>query len=104
MAINRLEQGSRILVAFFHDSPYDFGVSQRSAPAPGPIDSDERLHSLDVLRGLTLFGMILVHFHQRTRIETSGFEDLIAWGVWVLVRSEEDTSELQSQFQIVCLL
>jgi len=88
MAVHRLEQGSRILVAFFHDLAYDFGVSQRSAPAPGPIDSDERLHSLDVLRGLALFGIVLVHFHQRARIETSGFEDLIAWGVWVLVEQK----------------
>lgn len=56
--------------------------------APSPIDSDERLHSLDVLRGLALFGMILVHFHQKTRIETTGLEDLIGWGVWVLVEQK----------------
>ena len=63
-------------------------MNQSPVPVPAPIDSDERLHSLDVLRGLALFGMILVHFHQRTRIETSGFEDLIAWGVWVLVEQK----------------
>jgi uncharacterized protein len=57
-------------------------------PALSPIDSDERLHSLDVLRGLALFGMILVHFHQKTRIEVGGVEDLIAWGVWVLVEQK----------------
>ena len=57
-------------------------------PAPAPIDFDERLHSLDVLRGLALFGMILVHFHQKTRIETTGFEDLLGWGVWVMVEQK----------------
>jgi uncharacterized membrane protein YeiB len=31
--------------------------------APAPIDADERLHTLDILRGLALAGMILVHFH-----------------------------------------
>ena len=58
-----------------------------SAPAlvtdPGP--TDDRLHTLDILRGLALFGMILVHFHQKMRIEVTGPEDLIGWGVWILV-------------------
>jgi uncharacterized protein len=53
-----------------------------------PIDTDERLHALDVLRGFALFGMILVHFHQKTRLETTGFEDLIAWGVWIFVEQK----------------
>ncbi len=46
-----------------------------------PLYPDERIHALDILRGLALFGMILVHFHQRTRIEVTGLEDLIGWGV-----------------------
>jgi uncharacterized protein len=53
-----------------------------------PADSDERLHSLDVLRGVALFGMILVHFHQKTRAEATGLEDLIGWAVWVLVEQK----------------
>ena len=53
-----------------------------------PVDFDERLHALDVLRGLALFGMILVHFHQKTRAEATGLEDLIGWGVWVLVEQK----------------
>ena len=53
-----------------------------------PLESDERLHALDVLRGLALFGMILVHFHQKTRAEASGLEDLIGWGVWILVEQK----------------
>jgi hypothetical protein len=32
-----------------------------------PIDVDQRIHTLDILRGLALFGMILVHFHQNMR-------------------------------------
>ena len=53
-----------------------------------PIDSDERIHALDILRGLALFGMILVHFHQKMRLEVTGLEDLIGWGVWVLVEQK----------------
>ena len=53
-----------------------------------PVDSGERLQSLDVLRGMALFGMILVHFHQKTRVEVTGIEDLIGWAVWVLVEQK----------------
>jgi uncharacterized protein len=62
-------------------------VSRLEIPL-APLDTDERLHSLDILRGLALFGMILVHFHQHMRLETSGVEDLISWGVWVLVEQK----------------
>ena len=67
-----------------------------TAPAPytadvaaiAPIDSDERLHSLDILRGLALAGMILVHFHQRLERPVTGVEDLIGWGVWIFVEQK----------------
>jgi len=59
-----------------------------SSPQLSPVDSDHRLHTLDILRGLALFGMILVHFHQKMRIEVTGLEDLIAWGVWILVEQK----------------
>src|SRR5262245_39626986 len=55
---------------------------------PTSFDNPERLHALDILRGLALFGMILVHFHQNMRREVSGIEDLIPWGVWVLVEQK----------------
>jgi uncharacterized protein len=55
---------------------------------PAPLDADERLHALDILRGLALFGMILVHFHQKMRLEVTGPENLIGWGVWVLVEQK----------------
>ena len=57
-------------------------------PPVAPLDTDERLHTLDILRGLALFGMILVHFHQKMRLEATGLEDLISWGVWVLVEQK----------------
>jgi uncharacterized protein len=48
-----------------------------------PLDPDERIVTLDILRGLALFFMILVHFHEFMRIEAKGFEDLIGWVVYV---------------------
>jgi uncharacterized protein len=56
--------------------------------APAPIDSDERLHTLDILRGLALGGMILVHFHQRLERPATGAEDLVGWGVWIFVEQK----------------
>ena len=55
---------------------------------PAPTDAGERLHTLDILRGLALFGMILVHFHQTMRLEVSGPEDLISWAVYALVEQK----------------
>lgn len=55
---------------------------------PAPVEAAERLHALDILRGLALFGMILVHFHQKMRAPATGVEDLIGWGVWVLVEQK----------------
>jgi uncharacterized protein len=60
----------------------------RVAAPPAPLDADGRLHALDILRGLALFGMILVHFHQKMRLEVTGLEDLIGWGVYVLVEQK----------------
>jgi uncharacterized protein len=56
--------------------------------APAPLDATERLHAIDILRGLALFGMILVHFHQKTRLDVTGVEDLIPWAVWVGVEQK----------------
>jgi uncharacterized membrane protein YeiB len=54
---------------------------QIQGPLPEPIAADERLHARDILRGLALFGMILVHFHQFMRRDARGLEDLIGWGL-----------------------
>jgi uncharacterized protein len=50
--------------------------------------TDERIAALDILRGLALFGMILVHFHQRVRADATGVEDLIGWGVYIFVEQK----------------
>ena len=63
-------------------------VSSPRHVRPAPVDAGERLHTLDVLRGLALFGMILVHFHQNMRLEARGLEDLIGWGVWIFVEQK----------------
>ncbi|HJU66418.1 MAG TPA: DUF418 domain-containing protein [Gemmatimonadaceae bacterium] len=51
-----------------------------------------RIATLDILRGLALFGMILVHFHQRFRLTTelqSFFgEEYIGWFVWMGVEQK----------------
>lgn len=52
------------------------------------MPDDDRLHALDCLRGLALCAMILVHVHQRMGRDAGGVEDLIAWGVWVLVEQK----------------
>ena len=53
-----------------------------------PLDPGERIATLDILRGLALFFMILVHFHQLMRIESTGLEDLIGWVVWVGIEAK----------------
>src|SRR5262245_13515557 len=60
----------------------------KTMPPPAPLDTEERIHALDILRGLALCFMIVVHFHQRMRIAVSGVEDLIAWAVWVLLEQK----------------
>jgi uncharacterized protein len=60
------------------------GAPVRAARAAG----GERLHALDILRGLALFGMLLVHFHQRMRLEATGLEDLIGWGIWLFIETK----------------
>jgi uncharacterized protein len=67
-------------------SPTSTAVPRLDAAAS--LDARGRLHALDILRGLALFGMILVHFHQKMRIETSGVEDLIGWFVYIFVEEK----------------
>ena len=43
----------------------------------------ERIVTLDILRGLALFGMIIVHFHQRMETPSTGTEDLVGWVIWI---------------------
>ena len=53
-----------------------------------PVTRDERVHTLDILRGLALLGMILVHVHQHMEVEASGAEGLIGWVTWVGVETK----------------
>jgi uncharacterized protein len=58
-------------------------------PIAGAAD---RIATLDILRGFALFGMILVHFHQRFRLTTdlAGLigEELVGWIVWLGVEQK----------------
>ena len=56
-----------------------------AAERPRPL---ERIQVLDVLRGFALFGMIVVHFHQRVNTQVTGLEDLIGWFVYVAIESK----------------
>src|SRR5262245_36646696 len=51
-------------------------------------EPNERIPSLDILRGLALVFMILVHFHQLMRLESKGWQGLIAWGIWLGVEQK----------------
>ena len=37
---------------------------------------------------MALFGMILVHFHQKMEIPTKGIEDLVGWGIWIFLETK----------------
>ncbi len=63
-------------------------IAARPSGAAAPVESNERLHALDVLRGLALVFMILVHFHQLMRLESNGWQGLIGWAVWVGVEQK----------------
>jgi uncharacterized protein len=45
--------------------------------------TQDRIVTLDILRGFALFGMIFVHFHQEMEKPASGAEDLVGWFVWM---------------------
>jgi len=47
-----------------------------------------RIVALDILRGLALFGMIIVHFHQTMELPATGREDLVGWIVWIGVETK----------------
>jgi uncharacterized protein len=56
--------------------------------AAAPVGSDDRIHALDILRGFALWGMIVVHFHQRVNTEATGLEGLIGWVTWVGIEAK----------------
>lgn len=61
-----------------------------AAQAPAldlPTLTAERLHTLDVLRGFALLGMILVHFHMHSQ-ERSGVDELVRTFIWRMVETK----------------
>jgi len=68
-------------------SPAD-ATSSASIHVPVPVASGERIHALDILRGFALWGMIVVHFHQRVHTEATGVEGLIGWVVWIGIEAK----------------
>ena len=52
-----------------------------------PTSACERLHVIDILRGLALLGMILVHFHDHSQ-EIGGVNDLIRTLIWRLAETK----------------
>jgi uncharacterized protein len=63
-------------------------ATRRPAPRGGSVEPNERLHALDIIRGLALVFMVLVHFHQLMRLESKGWQGLIGWAVWVGVEEK----------------
>ena len=57
-----------------------------AAPAIGP--SANRIQTLDVLRGLALLGMIVVHFHNHTLEIVTGINEILRTLVWRLVEEK----------------
>jgi len=59
-----------------------------AAPEPraltDPAPAWRRIETLDILRGFALLGMILVHFHQRTRDPSASFPGLEGWIGWFI--------------------
>jgi uncharacterized protein len=51
------------------------------------VISDNRIASLDILRGLALLGMFVVHFHDHST-EPGGLDDVVRTLIWRLVESK----------------
>ncbi|HEX6811178.1 MAG TPA: DUF418 domain-containing protein [Planctomycetota bacterium] len=64
------------------------GTGTAAPPAARPTDTGERLHVLDVLRGLALLGMILVHFHGHSLDLDEGVDGLVRTATWRLVEAK----------------
>lgn len=52
-----------------------------------PTDPAERIQSLDVLRGIALLGMFVVHFHARST-DPGGIDEIVRTLTWRLVESK----------------
>jgi uncharacterized protein len=63
-------------------------ATHRQSFRAAPVEPQARLHALDVIRGVALVFMILVHFHQLMRLESEGWQGLISWAIWVGVEEK----------------
>ena len=63
-------------------------AAHRPSSDAAPLEPNERLHALDIIRGLALVFMVLVHFHQLMRLESRGWQGLIGWGIWLGVEQK----------------
>ena len=54
---------------------------------PAPVTSIDRIQSLDILRGLALLGMFVVHFHVHST-EPGGIDDVVRTLTWRLVEAK----------------
>lgn len=52
------------------------------------MTNSDRIVTLDILRGMALFGMIVVHFHQKMELPSSGLEDSVGWFIWMGVETK----------------
>lgn len=52
-----------------------------------PINPSRRIAAIDVLRGLALLGMLVVHFHERSS-DAAGLDETVRTLVWRLVESK----------------
>jgi uncharacterized protein len=64
------------------------GTAGAQSPSVNPVRTEERIQTLDILRGFALLGMIVVHFHQRVHSQAVGVEDLIGWIIWVGIETK----------------
>jgi uncharacterized protein len=56
-------------------------------PLTFPMNPASRIQSLDLLRGVALLGMLVVHFHDRST-EPGGFDEVVRTLIWRLVESK----------------
>jgi uncharacterized protein len=62
-------------------------MTNGSSSPTRPTDPARRVASIDVLRGLALLGMFVVHFHERSS-DPGGFDETVRTLIWRLVESK----------------
>jgi uncharacterized protein len=68
-------------------SPSAVSTSVGTETALSATTTGDRIQSLDILRGLALLGMFIVHFHVRST-EPGGFDETLRTLIWRLVESK----------------